>query len=145
MHSPTDYLAITQGFKWVGISDPAAASLWPQEALPHFLGYPIAIIERDPEECKASMMKWATLKELPNWDSLLANYETFKEEVGDKALYIDYTELDKYPVCNRLCKHLTGSRLDVTRFELFKKLDIQQHFLKAQEQWRRGQHKQIAH
>lgn len=145
MHAPTDYAAVTQGLKWVGISDPAAASLWPQEAIPHFLGFPIVIIEREPEYCKASIMKWATLKEVPNWQVILDNYESFKAQVGDKALYLDYNDLDRYAPVNRLCKHLTGSRLDVTRFELFKKLDIQQHFLKAQEQWRRGQHKQIAH
>lgn len=116
--------------KIVGLIDPAAASVYPRDALAIFGNDPIVVVFREEQACRDGLTKWFG-KELTHWDDLLKHLEWFLQKTDRKFYAIDYDSLDDYVAVAEVYRICTGLELDKHRFDLFNTLKIEQHYGKA--------------
>ena len=105
----------------VGISDPCAASVWPDEALREFERDPIVYIER-------ADWRQAAKKEFPNandaWCDLSEkNAKRFKPHAG---MVVQFEMLDDFKTVEHIYEYCTGRNLRRQKFNLFRYLKVSQ-------------------
>lgn len=115
---------------FTGLIDPAAACVYPRQALAMFGQSPIVVVMRDPADCRNGFERWFG-RELANWDEMVKNLEWFMQEHARKFYAIDYASLDDHAAVSEMFKICTGLTLDRHRFDLFNTLKIEQHHGKA--------------
>jgi len=113
----------------VGLSDPAAACMYPEKAIELFCESPVVIIDRDPESSREAYQKWIGAP-LTNWPIIERAHALFCSRIPN-AVHINYDALDDYAIVNRICQHCTGQKLNRFRFDAFNLLKIEQHIAKA--------------
>lgn len=115
----------------LGLIDPAAATVYPRDALAIFSDDPVVVVFRDEEESRIGLERWFGQR-LVGWDGLLKNREWFLHELSGKFYAIDYAHLDDYDAVAEMYHICTGLPLDRHRFDLFNTLKIEQHHAKAE-------------
>lgn len=116
--------------KVVGLCDPAAACVFPAEAVRWFRDSAIVVIDRDDDDAHGAAQVWVG-GEL-NWPMLRANRDRFLAVVGSRVLRVSYHALDQEKAVRALFTHC-GVTLDGHLFATFNLLRIEQHLGKAKE------------
>jgi hypothetical protein len=113
-----------------GWCDPSAACLLPEFSAVEFDGRPIVIIERDEASSRRAFEQWYG-EPLPQFDTVVANYEQFKSAVRGSALIVSYTDLEQYPTIAQIVGYCTGISLPFKTWQAFDLLRIEQHMPKV--------------
>jgi hypothetical protein len=112
-----------------GWCDPSAACLLPEFSAVEFAGHPIVIIDRDEASSRRAFEQWYG-EPLPQFDTVVANYEQFKRSVGS-ALVVPYAALAHYDTVARTVDFCTGISLPFKTWQAFDLLAIEQHMSKV--------------
>ncbi len=113
---------------WRGISDPACYLKWPDQIERDFIGRPCLVVERNPDEAKASFECYVG-EPVKNWGAFTGSLAIFRGKFD--PLVIDFRDMDNADTMDMAVKHLTGSPLNRRTFSLFRDLRIEQHLDKA--------------
>ncbi len=114
----------------VGLCDPAAACVYPRLALESFQNDRIIVVRRHEEDCQLGLERWAHAP-MSCWDELVENHRWFRDQAGDRFLWVEYEDLDNFGTVSEVFRLCTGLALDKERFDLFNTLQIEQHYAKA--------------
>lgn len=115
-----------------GFASPSLVCVNATLALATFPEHPIVAIDRDPDACHRSFVKWFGAP-LPHWNTLLSGYDMFWRGIAGnpRVLRIQFAELDTYDTANAVYRHVLGRDLPEERFTVFDGLQIEQNRDKA--------------